>query len=336
MLIWIVVLAIIIVIASAFWKIHRANMYMYSKELTAPPWADETVKELIGRFNDAWSNEAELKVSNRIRKSEGMRLSELTESWYELKKYLFLAGISKGLPMFSTKVDDIWHELLEEPEYEPFCIEFIGELIQHRPHGEMKHLPDERAWFDILYLSFFSISSKSSLWGDFLNERGAHQRWINRLKNETNQLHHEFSRKQADKMSTKTLLAFLQWAIEDENDLLGRELKVRREDGYYFGSVIVATSFYMDIETEQVKAKEKDTSDSGGGYYSFSKDSERQSEWSETVSDVNSYQTGTDSGNTSTHSSGGHNYNGGGDDGHTGGSDSGGGSSCSSCSGCSS
>lgn len=53
----------------------------------------------------------------------------------ELAKFFKLVvETGESLTMFSEYIDEAWHELLEIPhEYEQFCIESCGTIIQHIP-----------------------------------------------------------------------------------------------------------------------------------------------------------------------------------------------------------
>lgn len=312
-----VAIALIILFISLIFSIKR-RISSYSKKLTAPPWADDETKRLFQQFNLAWSIEIEKTVNMRIKQADyTFTNDELRERWYELKKFLFLAGTSKGLPMFSTKVDDIWHFFLEEKElYNKFCLAFIGEQIEHHPHETPKHLPSERAWFELLYLSFFNITSHSHLWGKFVQEKKEVEKWMERMMVEPKEIVELFGRR----LSGATLTAFIIFAQEQmmKTDKI-QDARVKRDDGYWYGGVLF--SFYS-YDTVQVKKKEKNgaIADGSGGFIGFAGSSE--DEWNKVVTDVNSFESVTDGGTTSsTHSDGGN-------------SDSG--SSCSSCSSCSS
>lgn len=87
---------------------------------------------------------------------------------YELKKYFFLTVVFKHVPMFSKLVDDLWHEMiLFTREYQQFC-EHLGVKIEHEPHLEPRFNPDERAFFDLIYSSFFQVEEVTSyFYGEF-------------------------------------------------------------------------------------------------------------------------------------------------------------------------
>lgn len=298
--------------------IMKGRTYSYSKKLTAPPWADKETKRFFRQFNRAWSRKIEKTVNVRVKKrNRTLTDAELREQWYELKKFLLLAGISKRLPMFSKKVDDIWHFFLEEEElYNQFCLDFIGEQIEHHPHETPTLLPNERAWFDMLYLSFFNVTSRSYLWGKFVQKKKEHAKWIERIVNDPKGIIESFGRHSSDASSTHTLATFLKFVRQQVMKANGK--RVKRKDGYWYGASLFAL---YDYETVQ-EQKKKVTGASADGSPGFATDCDYKEEWNEIVTNVNSFEVGTDAGATSSAPSDG----GSSDDG----------SSCSSCSGCSS
>jgi len=322
-LIWVVIILgiIIVTVCANLFLAWKSRKYLYSKKLTAPPWADQETKQLFRQFNRAWSMKIEESVNLRIQKRQRTLTDvELRERWYELKKFLLLAGISKGLPMFSKEVDDIWHFLLEEEElYNQFCFDFIGEQIEHHPHETPKFLPVERAWFDLLYLSFFNVTSHSHLWGKFVQKKKEHTNWIERIEKDSKVIIESFARQSSNAASTHTLDSFLKFARQQVLKTNGKQGKrVKRKDGYWYGTSLFTLSVY-DIVQEN---KKKVISSSADGSPVFAGDSDDKEEWNDIVTNVNTFEVGTDAGAMPSAPSDG------------GGSDSG--SSCSSCSGCSS
>lgn len=317
-----VIIILIILIATVCANLifaMKRRKYLYAKKLIAPPWADVETKKLFKQFNDAWSITIEKTVNVRVTKARRtLTDSELRERWHELKKFLFLAGISKGLPMFSKKVDDLWHFFLEEKElYEQFCFAFIGEQIEHHPHETLKKLPTERAWFDILYLSFFNITSHAHLWGKFVQKKKAHVQWVAQIIEDPDTIIKSFGRSTSSTESVQTLNAFLQFAREQLNE--PPEKRVRRRDGYWYGAALF--SLHSDAPIQEKKKKGYDAAYADGSF-GFAASAEPKEEWNEMVTNVNTFEVGTDGGSTPGTSS------------DSGGSDSS--SSCSSCSGCSS
>ncbi|WP_342512037.1 hypothetical protein MKY34_15560 [Sporosarcina sp. FSL K6-1522] len=307
---------------------RRQRNYQYSKKLVAPPWADQETQQLFQQFNQAWSTTIETTVNERIQQAgHTLANSELRERWYELKKFLLLAGVSKGLPMFSTQVDDLWHFFLDEKElYQDFCVAFIGERIEHYPHETPKNLPTERAWFDLLYVSFFNVTSHSHLWGEFMQNRQEHRRWTEQIANHPKDVIESFGRQTSNATSVYTLAAFLAFATEQMT--AGSQVKrVNQIDGYWYGAAVFSLHGSDPIQEQKKKHHSTSSADGSGGY---ADSPEQKEQWDEIVAEVNTFEagsnTGSGTGSTSTTSSHTHSNDGGSDSG----------SSCSSCSGCSS
>lgn len=315
---FILIILFIITCSNIFFE-KQGRKYFYSKKLTAPPWADKETKLLFQQFNRAWSSEIEKTVNVHIKKAKPtLKDDELRERWYELKKFLFLAGVSKGLPMFSGKIDDIWHFFLEEKElYRDFCFAFIGEQIEHHPHEKPKDLPLERAWFDMLYLSFFTINSHSHLWGKFVQSKRVHSTWLERIANYPKEVIESFGRHTSTAESVHALATFLEFATAQMIKSSGKRLK--QTDGYWYGAALFSIHDLNKIHEKNNKKQDGAYADGSAG---FADSPNHKDEWNDIVSDVNSFEVGSDSVATPSPPSDG------------GGSDSG--SSCSSCSGCSS
>jgi hypothetical protein len=95
---------------------------------------------------------------------------EFEWTFFELKRYFVMNSLLKSVPMFSTRVDDIWHEMLMfTREYETFSKKFYHELLHHTPNNDPTPIPFERAFFDWVYLSLFESTPNSRvIWGEFL------------------------------------------------------------------------------------------------------------------------------------------------------------------------
>lgn len=88
---------------------------------------------------------------------------------FELKRFFIMCSLLKNVPMFSDKVDDIWHVmLLFTKEYDEFSHKFCGQFIHHVPVEKRTPQPNERAWFDLIYTQLFKCTSYSPVaWGGF-------------------------------------------------------------------------------------------------------------------------------------------------------------------------
>ncbi|WP_426447950.1 hypothetical protein ACP26L_26755 [Paenibacillus sp. S-38] len=99
----------------------------------------------------------------------GMTRAEFDWTFLELKRYFLMAAVLRDVPMFSGKVDALWHEMLMfTREYNAFGEGFIGSVIHHAPHTGGGPDPGGRAWFDWVYANLFVHTPYSDrLWGPF-------------------------------------------------------------------------------------------------------------------------------------------------------------------------
>ncbi|UVI29956.1 hypothetical protein [Paenibacillus spongiae] len=128
-------------------------------------------RQAAQRLDYALTADFEARVKDRmLRKEPRMSENDWQWRWFELKRYFLMCGVLRNVPMYSAKVDDVWHEMLMFTwEYEQFCKSFSGTFIHHAPHAPGAK-PDsaERAWFDWVYGELFAVFPASAqLWGAF-------------------------------------------------------------------------------------------------------------------------------------------------------------------------
>lgn len=149
----------------------------------------EAGKPLVEQLNAAWNRDYASAVRNRLITKR--ILSEREYDWYELelKRFFFLTVFIKQVPMYSEKVDAIWHDMiLFTKDYGEFCDDFIGEMIHHIPNvgGGPKHYEEiehERALFELLYTIIFSTHEKTEeIHGRFYNKKLSRS-FIEKVKN---------------------------------------------------------------------------------------------------------------------------------------------------------
>ncbi|WP_436376538.1 hypothetical protein [Cytobacillus sp. BC1816] len=110
-------------------------------------------------------------IKNRVLR-EHPKWKDYAYDWtfFELKRYFVMNAILKTVPMFSSKADEIWHEMLMfTRDYDQFSKNFFGEYLHHSPNMDSNPIPGERAFFDWVYLSLFEAGHNSRrIWGRFL------------------------------------------------------------------------------------------------------------------------------------------------------------------------
>ncbi|MBN3553088.1 hypothetical protein JYA63_02295 [Fictibacillus nanhaiensis] len=128
--------------------------------------------------------------------------------YYELQRFFIMCSLLNNVPMFSKKVDDIWHEMLMyTKEYEKFSTELCGEHIHHAPNDVVEPDPHGRAWFDLLYAKLFTFTDFTPIaWGTFF-QNPLHQGLLHDLQTlSTEELGNRYFRPNADKETVDALL----------------------------------------------------------------------------------------------------------------------------------
>ncbi|WP_199619644.1 glycine-rich domain-containing protein [Paenibacillus alkalitolerans] len=122
----------------------------------------EAIRELDARLNGACRGGCLEHVKMRVlAKHPGMTDREYDWLWLELRRFFLMTAIARSVPMYNSKADDIWHEmLLFTREYESFCREFAGRTIHHEPHTaklSKQESSSARAWFELVYFTMFTV-----------------------------------------------------------------------------------------------------------------------------------------------------------------------------------
>ncbi|USB31804.1 hypothetical protein [Paenibacillus sp. YPG26] len=171
----IVFLLIIIRKISSSRKGHRQNPLArrFRKAPAAPPLAEpgSPAYKLSIKLESSIPAEWAHALKRRVL-SEHSNMTELEYDWrwVELKRFFIMCSVLKQVPMFSRAVDEVWHEMLMYThEYQQFSKRFLGQMLHHAPNGEPTiPMPDERAWFDLVYVELFGWNYHSALiWGAF-------------------------------------------------------------------------------------------------------------------------------------------------------------------------
>jgi hypothetical protein len=188
---WIFILVVIVILAGIFSRTSktaggrdgRGRMRRPGPlHPTAPAFDESKLPEGLGllpesgleaaaeRLQAALPADFEDKLRSRVlAKHSDISQAEFACYWLELKRYFLMTLLLKNTPMFSEKVDDIWHEMLMfTREYAHFCETFAGSAIHHAPHGDSVPMPHERAWFDWVYAHLFEFTPYTAfIWNGF-------------------------------------------------------------------------------------------------------------------------------------------------------------------------
>jgi hypothetical protein len=101
-------------------------------------------------------------VEERVRRENKLRENEYEWRLLDLKRYFVLTSLLKESPMFSVKVDELWHQMLMfTREYKDFSHKYLGSTLHHSPNVKGKSNPDLRGFFDWVYAELFLIRKEN-------------------------------------------------------------------------------------------------------------------------------------------------------------------------------
>ncbi|MGG3452035.1 hypothetical protein ABER98_19675 [Domibacillus aminovorans] len=101
-------------------------------------------------------------VEERVKKENKLKENEYKWRLLDLKRYFILTSLLKESPMFSEKVDELWHQMLMfTREYDDFSKKYLGSILHHSPNVKESPDPDLRGFFDWVYAELFLIKKEN-------------------------------------------------------------------------------------------------------------------------------------------------------------------------------
>ncbi|MEO4053926.1 hypothetical protein [Solibacillus sp. CAU 1738] len=120
------------------------------------------LKKLNDHLEQSLSSSYMENVEERVRKNNRLKENEYEWRLLDLKRYFILTSLLKESPMFSRKVDELWHEMLMfTREYDDFSKNYLGTTLHHSPNVNVKPDPDLRGFFDWVYAELFFIRNEN-------------------------------------------------------------------------------------------------------------------------------------------------------------------------------
>ena len=102
-------------------------------------------------------------VEVRVRKNNRLKENEYEWRLLDLKRYFIMTALLRESPMFSEKVDELWHEMLMfTREYDNFSVNYLGAKLHHSPNIKIEPNPDLSGFFDWVYAELFFIRRENS------------------------------------------------------------------------------------------------------------------------------------------------------------------------------
>lgn len=257
---------------------------------------DHPARAAAERLEAALGLDFESRVKDRVLKEYPRITDKVWDwTWFELKRYFLMCGILRGVPMYSSPADAVWHEMLMfTREYEQFCSSFCGEMIHHAPHAPgVQSEQGERAWFDWAYGELFTQAPASGrIWGAFYrtkmpqhrltalanwNEAEIREQWFNakttaRYADLSNTADYLIDRAQSQLLATK-----------ESGSSYGGNIRTKRSYGYepavgatgmlsgllIYHSLSNSNDFVRQMDQVQT-AEQRKANDSGGSTYGCS------------------------------------------------------------------
>lgn len=120
------------------------------------------LKKLSDHLEESLSKSYLENVEARVRKENKLLENEYEWRLLDLKRYFIMTSLLKESPMFSEKVDELWHQMLMfTREYDDFSKKYLGSILHHSPNVKVLPDPDLRGFFDWVYAELFLIRKEN-------------------------------------------------------------------------------------------------------------------------------------------------------------------------------
>jgi hypothetical protein len=157
---WLVLLAIVILFILFARKKLAFTFGLSPKSIETKPL--KGLKKLSENLEQSLSKSYMKNVEERVMKEKKLKENEYNWRLLDLKRYFILTSLLKESPMFSDKVDDLWHEMLMfTREYDDFSKKYAGNILHHSPNVSKTPDPDLRGFFDWVYAELFFIRKEN-------------------------------------------------------------------------------------------------------------------------------------------------------------------------------
>ena len=159
---WIVLLLIVFIGFSLFVRKNTSYKFGLSPK-TLELKQIKGLKKLNDTLEQSLPKSFMENVEVRVRNNNRLKENEYEWRLLDLKRYFIMASLLKESPMFSEKVDELWHEMLMfTREYDNFSTNYLGAKLHHSPNVKIDPDPDLRGFFDWVYAELFFIRSENN------------------------------------------------------------------------------------------------------------------------------------------------------------------------------
>jgi hypothetical protein len=157
---WLLLLAVIIWFILFLHKRLAFKFDLSPKSLEIKPI--KGLKKLSDDLEQSISKSYMENVEEKVRKENKLKENEYNWRLLDLKRYFILTSLLKESPMFSKKVDELWHQMLMfTREYDDFSKKYLGAILHHSPNVNVLPDPDLRGFFDWVYAELFLIRKEN-------------------------------------------------------------------------------------------------------------------------------------------------------------------------------
>ncbi|MFP7296800.1 hypothetical protein [Neobacillus niacini] len=157
---WLILLAVVI------WFIFFIYKKLSFKYSLSPDSVEikpiKGLKKLSDHLEQSLSEAYMKNVEERVKREVKLEENEYNWRLLDLKRYFILTALLKETPMFSEKVDELWHQMLMfTREYDDFSKKYLGRILHHSPNVKEYPDPDLRGFFDWVYGELFFIKKEN-------------------------------------------------------------------------------------------------------------------------------------------------------------------------------
>ena len=159
-MVWLLLLIVIIWSILCLRKKLSLKFGLSPKSLDIKPV--KGLKKLSDHLEKSLSSSYMGNVEVRVRKEVKLKENEYSWRLLDLKRYFIMTSLLKESPMFSEKVDGLWHQMLMfTREYDDFSKKYLGSTLHHSPNLKKSPEPDLRGFFDWVYGELFFIRQEN-------------------------------------------------------------------------------------------------------------------------------------------------------------------------------
>ncbi|MEG0259847.1 MAG: hypothetical protein RR651_08250, partial [Lysinibacillus sp.] len=140
---WLLLLAVFIWFILFLRKKISFKFSLSPKALEIKP--NKGLKKISDSLEQSLSKSFMENVEDRVKRENRLKENEYQWRLLDLKRYFILTSLLKETPMFSEKVDELWHQMLMfTREYDDFSKNYLGTTLHHSPNINIEPDPDLR------------------------------------------------------------------------------------------------------------------------------------------------------------------------------------------------